>query len=47
MPNKQGVRNLVTFIPRVFHFVNKGEHLILVLLHEENIENKESVSLIG
>ena len=27
-----GSENLITFIPRAF--LNKGEHLILVLLHE-------------
>ena len=41
MPNKQGVRNLITLIPLAFLFVDKGEDLILVLLLKANLEHKK------
>ena len=36
-----GIRNLIALVPRVFLFVEKGEHLILALLCKENLECKE------
>ena len=31
------IRNLITLIPRVFLFMDEGEHLILVLLCKANL----------
>ena len=33
--------NLITLIPRAFLFMDKDEHLILVLLFKANLEHKE------
>ena len=41
MPIKREIRNLITIALRVFHFVDKGEHLILVLSCKANLEWKE------
>ena len=38
---KREIRNLITIALRVFHFVDKGEHLILVLSCKANLECKE------
>ena len=35
------IRNLITLVPRALLFVEKGEHLILVLLCKANLELKE------
>ena len=32
---------MITLVPRVFLFVDKGEHLILVLLCKANLEHRE------
>ena len=37
----RGIRNLITLVPRAFLFVDKGEHLILVLLCRANLECKK------
>ena len=37
----RGIRNLIILVPRVFLLMDKGEHLILVLLCKGNLECKE------
>ena len=35
------IRDLITLVHRAFLFVDKGEHLTLVLLCKANLESKE------
>ena len=37
----RGTGSLITLVPRAFLFVDKSEHLILILLCKTNLERKE------
>ena len=38
---KRGIKNVITLVPWAFLFVDKGEHLISVLLCKSNLECKK------